>query len=235
KTMQYLQLLKEKQVDGMIFTSETLKEEYYNFIKEMEIPMVLLSSESYDFPVPFVKVNDQHAAYSATEYLIKKGHEKIGMISGNANDPVAGLPRINGVKQAMQANNFPVHDHQIVVETGFGFEDGINGFHRLIKQFPDITAIFAASDEIALGVISAAYQLNVKVPDDISLIGYDNLSIAEMSTPPLTSVHQPLYDMGAKATELVFEMINQPEKLVESRIFQHEIKERDSVKDLSSN
>ncbi|MFD1849347.1 LacI family DNA-binding transcriptional regulator [Oceanobacillus bengalensis] len=232
KTMQYLQLLHEKQVDGIIFTSETLKEEYYQFVKKMNIPMVLLSTESYTFPVPFVKVNDKHAAYSATEYLIKNGHKTIGMISGKKEDLVAGQPRIDGFLQAMKAYELPVSDNHVVCEDGFSFEDGVSGFHNLQKQLPDMTAIFAASDEIALGIISTAYQMNIRVPEQLSVIGYDNLTIAEMSIPPLTTVGQPLYEMGEKATEMVFEMFEK-KQTVESRIFPHEIVERKSVKNVT--
>ncbi|MEQ6376276.1 LacI family DNA-binding transcriptional regulator [Bacillaceae bacterium S4-13-56] len=231
KTLQYLHLLHEKQVDGIVFTSELLKEEYYQFVNKMEIPMVLLSTESYDFSVPYVKVNDQHAAYTATEYLIKKGHKKIRMISGNKEDIIAGIPRINGFLQAMNHYGIPVSKDDVFSDGGFSFEDGVNCFRQLIQDAPDTTAVFAASDEIALGLISAAYQMNINIPDQISVIGYDNLSIAEMSIPPLTSVAQPLYEMGKKATEMVFEMID-TKRNVESRIFPHIVVERESVKDL---
>ncbi|SHF95068.1 LacI family DNA-binding transcriptional regulator [Ornithinibacillus halophilus] len=229
KTMQYLQLLKEKQIDGIIFASELLTEDYYQFVKKMEIPIVLLSTISYDHPVPYVRVDDQHAAYSATDYLIKNGHKNIGMIGGNKEDMVAGQPRIDGYLQAMEKHNLSCTDKQIVSGHGFGFEDGVDGFRKLIEQFPEVTAVFAASDEIALGVISVAYQMGIKVPEQLSIIGYDNLSLAEMSIPPLTTVAQPLKQMGEKATEMVFDIINN-NKTVESRIFPHAIVERDSVR-----
>ncbi|MFC3883945.1 substrate-binding domain-containing protein [Bacillus songklensis] len=101
----------------------------------------------------------------------------------------------------------------------------------LLKQAPDLTAVFAASDELAIGAISAAYQFGKKVPEDLSIIGYDNLSIAEMSIPPLTSVAQPLNDMGEKAASMVFEMI-ESNKLAPSCIFPHKIIERKSVRSL---
>ncbi|SET17653.1 transcriptional regulator, LacI family [Oceanobacillus limi] len=230
KTMQYLELLREKQIDGIIFSSEVLTEEYYQFMKKMDVPIVLLSTVSFDYPVPYVRVDDQHAAYTATEYLIKKGHRNIGMISGTKEDVVAGQPRIDGFTQAMDRNKLPVTNN-IVAAPGFGYEDGKEAFKQLITQNPDVTAVFAASDELALGVISTAYQMDIKIPDDLSVIGYDNVSLAEMSIPPLTSVGQPLSTMGEKATEMIFEMINTNQS-VESRIFPHEIVERQSVKEL---
>ncbi|WP_026907172.1 LacI family DNA-binding transcriptional regulator [Paucisalibacillus globulus] len=233
KTMKYLQLLYEKQVDGIIFVSEELKEEYYQFINRMKIPIVLLSTETYQFPVPYVKVNDQHAAFSATEFLIKKGHRNIGMVSGNKEDMVAGQSRINGFMQAMKHYQLPVSEKHFVSESGFGFDDGRNGLPRLMKQYPDITAVFAASDEIAFGILSSAYTMKINVPEQLSVIGYDNLSIAEMSIPPLTTVAQPLVEMGEMATKMILEIINTNQK-VESKIVAHRIVERESVRDLTN-
>ncbi|QNG59914.1 substrate-binding domain-containing protein [Bacillus sp. PAMC26568] len=228
KTMKYLQLLNEKRVDGIIFTSEVLKEEYYEFIQKMNIPLVLLSTESRAYSVPYVKVDDRHAAYSATQYLIKNGHTRIGMISGNRNDLIAGKPRIEGFKNALMDHGLPIQDSQIVYSEGFTLADGMDGLKKLRNQAPGVTAVFTASDEIAFGAISAAFQMGVKIPEDLSIIGYDNLKIAEMSIPPLTSLAQPFYEMGEKAARMIFDMMN-GDQLVESRIMPHSIKERSSV------
>lgn len=228
KTMKYLQLLNEKRVDGIIFTSEVLKEEYYEFIQKMNIPLVLLSTESRAYSVPYVKVDDRHAAYSATQYLIKNGHTRIGMISGNRNDLIAGKPRIEGFKNALMDYDLPIQDSQIIYSEGFTFTDGLQGLKKLRNQAPEVTAIFTASDEIAFGAISAAFQMGIKIPGDLSIIGYDNLKIAEMSIPPLTSLAQPFYEMGEKAARMIFDMMN-GDQLVESRIMPHSIKERSSV------
>ncbi|MCM3584609.1 LacI family transcriptional regulator [Mesobacillus maritimus] len=231
KTMQYLQLLHEKQVDGIIFASTSLTEEYYQFIENKGIPIVLLSTKSDQFPVPYVKVDDEVAAYTATEYLIKKGHRTIGMLSGNRDDRIAGKPRVDGFIKALKNYQLSVNEDHIVSFHGFSFHDGVNCFQQLIHQIPDVTAVFAASDEMALGMISAAYEMGIKVPEQISVIGYDNLSIAEMSIPPLTSVAQPLCEMGEAAAEMVFEVIENNQK-VNSQICAHHIVERKSVRSL---
>jgi LacI family transcriptional regulator len=230
KTMKYLQLLNEKRIDGIIFTSAPLLEEYYQYIKKMNVPMVLLSTETYAHPVPYVKVNDRHAAYTATQFLINKGHKKIGMISGNKDDIISGKPRIDGYISALQDHNLPIDEKKIIFNRGFSFHDGMESLKILLKQAPDLTAVFAASDELAIGAISSAYQLGIKVPDELSIIGYDNLSIAEMSVPPLTTVAQPLTEMGEMAANMLFEMLDS-DKLIESRIMPHKIVERKSVSD----
>jgi LacI family transcriptional regulator len=230
KTIKYLQLLIEKRVDGIIFASEILKEEYHQYITKSKMPLILLSTESYTYPVPFVKVNDYHASYSAAKYLIDKGHTKIGMISGNKEDIIAGKPRIEGFQKALSDHNIPLDDQNIVFSRGFTFPDGVEGLRKLLDQFPDVTAIFGASDEIAIGALSAAYQLGIKVPEDLSVMGYDNLQLAEMSIPPLTTVGQPLAKMGETAAKMLLKMLETGE-VPESRIMPHKIIERLSVKE----
>ena len=226
--MKYLQLLNEKRVDALIFTSEILIEEYYHYIMKMNVPMVLLSTKSEKFDVPFVKVDDYAASFDGTEYLIKKGHRKIAMISGDEKDIIAGLPRINGFKDAMKKHNLPINHEQIVIAS-FSFKDGVVGLRQLMDQAPDITAIFAASDEVAIGVLSEAYKSGIKIPEDLSIIGYDNLVLAEMSTPPLTSVAQPLEKMGEKAASMV-EHQEGAGALPLRSVLPHSIAERQSVR-----
>ncbi|MEK3889781.1 LacI family DNA-binding transcriptional regulator [Bacillus sp. FSL K6-3431] len=229
RTMKYLQLLNEKRIDGLIFTSALLKEEYYEYMKKMKVPAVLLSTKSIDYPLPYVKVDDHDASYAATQYLIQKGHKDIGMLSGNKSDPISGRPRIEGYKQALQENNLTFEENAIVECKGFSYEDGKDNLERLVAQAPHITAMFAASDEIAIGAMSAAYRLGIKVPDDLSIIGYDNLKISEMTVPPLTTVAQPLFEMGAKAADQLFKMVDSIGD-VYNITMPHQIIERNSVK-----
>ncbi|WP_043934718.1 LacI family DNA-binding transcriptional regulator [Bacillus sp. EB01] len=231
KTMKYLRLLGEKRVDGIIFTSEVLLKEYYQVIEKMNVPLVLLSTKSDSLPVPYVKVDDFQAAYSATEYLIQKGHRNIGMISGNSEDIIAGKPRIEGFIQAMKDNHIPFDENHIVNTGGFGFDRGITGMRDMLNQVPDVTAIFAASDEIAIGAISIANILGKKVPEDISIIGYDDINLASMSVPPLTTIHQPFIKMGELAGKMLLDMM-ETDQVPDSKIIEHTIIERNSVKEL---
>lgn len=231
RTLKYLQVLNEKRVDGIIFTSEELKEEYYKVMKEMNIPIVLVSTESNHYPLPYVKVDDFKAAYSATEYLIKNGHKKIAMISGRKDDPIAGMPRIEGYKQALKDYGISFDENRISYGDGFGFSVGITSMEELLEKAPDTTGVFAASDEIAIGAISVANKYNLKIPNDLSIIGYDNLKIAEMSAPPLTTIGQPLYEMGQTSANLLLKMI-ETKAPVKSIVIPHEIVERQTVKKL---
>jgi LacI family transcriptional regulator len=229
RTLHYLQVLSERRVDGIIIVSELVKEEYYKVLTEMKIPTVLVSSISLQFPIPYVKVDDRHAAFSATDYLIKKGHTKIAMIIGYGADPIAGIPRIEGYRSAHQANGLQIYDDYIIDPIGWDHPAGIRAMEEILRKQLDITAIFASSDELAAGVMSVAYKNGIKIPDQLSIIGYDNTKLSEMLTPSLTTVAQPLQEMGMVAATMLLEM-KETGEVTQSRIMNHQIVERDSVR-----
>ncbi|MFC0469839.1 LacI family DNA-binding transcriptional regulator [Halalkalibacter kiskunsagensis] len=232
RTLEYLSVLGEKKVDGIILTSSPLKEEYYKEIKALDIPVILLSSMSYRYSVPYVKVDDKQAAYHAASYLIQNGHTKIAMISGSQDDELAGLPRYEGFIKALGDHGLSVNEN-IIVYGDFGFQSGRTSMEQLLPFRDEFTAIFVASDDMAMGAISVASEHNLKVPDDFSVIGYDNTNIAEMAIPPLTTVAQPLREMGKVAITKLIEMINNQDTIA-SAIMAHEIIERKTVKKIIS-
>jgi LacI family transcriptional regulator len=230
RTMEYLRVLGEKQVDGIIFTSEFLKDEYHRVLQSMKIPVLLVLSGSHSNTVPYVIVDDKLAAYQATEYLIKKGHTKIAIISGTNEDLLAGVLRINGFLQALQDNGIQHNDQRHVIGD-FTFKSGCDAMEILLQRAPDTTAVFATSDEMAAGVLTVAAKHGIRVPEQLSVIGFDNLKLAEMVTPPLTTVEQPLIKMGEYAAEKLITMI-ETGKMIDSSIMPHRIVERQSVKSL---
>ncbi|MNI81569.1 HTH-type transcriptional repressor CytR [compost metagenome] len=112
---------------------------------------------------------------------------------------------------------------------GFTFEGGCRAAERLLTASPEVTAVFAAGDEMAIAVISVAARLGIAVPDQLAVIGYDNLKLAEMSNPPLTTVAQPLHEMGRIASEKLIEMLATGH-LAASEVVPHRVIERQTVK-----
>ena len=225
RTIEYLDVLSEKQVDGIIITSEWLKEVYEEALVAMKIPVILVLTVSSHLQIPHIKLDDKQAAYQATQFLIDRGHKEIGMISGTKNDKLAGLPRIEGYKQALADNSLTISEDRIAYGD-FAYKSGITCMEELFQRSPDITAVFAASDEMAVGALSCAYKKGIKVPDELSVIGYDDTQDAEMAIPPLTTVHQPIYEMGQRAVEMLFS----GKETAESVVMPHHIVERDSVR-----
>ncbi|WP_216322156.1 LacI family DNA-binding transcriptional regulator [Deinococcus aestuarii] len=232
RTLDYLQLLAEKRVDGIIFASEVLRREYASFIQKLRIPLVVFSGESADPDIPTIRCDDRQAAYTATAYLISQGHERIGLLYGGAHETPEQNGRVLGFHEAHRDHGLAVEPGQVLLMNGFAFKDGQAGGTALLGQARGLTAIFASSDELALGVMSAARTKGIRVPDDLSVMGFDDLPLAEMSLPPLTTVRQPLYGMGRRAATLLLDHIQDIRKLEGHVAFPTTIVERQSVRRL---
>lgn len=232
RTMKYLQVLREKQVDGLIFSSEVLKEEYHSVLEKMRIPIVLTSSKTQYADVPHVKVDDYQASFDAVDYLISKGHRNIAMISGTKTDKIAGLPRVRGYKKALEKHRIPFRP-DLLAYGDFMFDQGYIAMETLLKRAPDLTAVFAASDEMAVAAMAAAAKHGLRVPDDLSVMGYDDTKLAAMVYPPLTAIRQPLHDLGRIACKKLIHMIETGE-IEKNEIVPHSIVERQTVKALAN-
>lgn len=233
RMVHYLTVLKEKQVDGIIFTSEPVTAEYYEMFMRSNIPVVLAATQSLEYSLPSVKIDDEKAAYDAVKHLVDKGHQNIGMISGPTTDSIAGFPRYLGFKQALK-DLLDISDLENQVEFGaYLFQDGFEAMKRLLDKNSDVTAVFCASDEMALGAISYLYKKGLRVPEDISIMGFDNTKLAKVSIPQLTTVAQPIYEIGQQAMKTLHSTIVSKELKKTRNYLPHQIIERESVRDFS--
>jgi LacI family transcriptional regulator len=223
RTMEYLRVLGEKQVDGLVFTSEWVSPDYGRALEALRVPVVLVATASAEYAFPSVKVDDRAASRDAVNYLLARGHRDIGLISGPASDPIAGGPRIEGWRDALRAAGLAASDRHMAFGD-FHFPSGRRAMAELWARCPEVTAVFATSDEMAMGVLSFCHEQGIPVPERLSVVGYDDTQIAEMGNPPLTSVHQPVYEMGQAAATLLFQTEER-----KGRIFPHGLVERQSV------
>lgn len=228
RTLDYLKILEERQLDAAIIVSIKINDEYYEALKKLEIPYILISTMSPKYDMPHIKVDDLSAAYTATKYLLDRGHKKIAMISGNEDDTIAGSPRVQGYMKALFEYGIDI-DEELIEYGNFSYKSGIQCMNTLLKRKKEFTAIFVASDDMAVGVLNVAYRKNIRVPNDLSIVGYDNTKVAEMSIPPLTTLSQPLYDMGCKAFNEILNMLNGNDSKKQI-IMKHTIAERETVK-----
>ncbi|MFB4162470.1 LacI family DNA-binding transcriptional regulator [Alteribacillus sp. JSM 102045] len=233
KMIEYLRVLKEKQVDGFVFTSEPVSEEYFNIFQELGLPVVLAATHSLEYDLPSVKVDDETAVQDTVDFFIKKGHKDIGMISGPTLDPIAGSPRLYAFKNAMR-QKLNCTDFENTVEYGsFTFESGYTAMKKLYNKNKSITAVFCASDEMALGAMSYLDQKGVNVPDHMSVMGFDNTKMAKMSIPKLTTVAQPMYDIGYQSVTALEQILEEGQSSQFRKYLKHTIAERESVKDIN--
>ncbi len=227
RTMSYLKTLSEKRVEGILFISEWLTDEYAVFLESLQIPVVLVATSNPASPFPSVKVDDFAAAYSATRYLIDHGHTRIGLISGTEKDPIAGRPRIEGFKRAMKDADLRC-DQACIAFGDFHFESGIAAMAELDSRGLELSAVCAASDEMALGAMTYMHRMGRNLPEDLSIIGFDDTLDALMAYPALTTLHQPIELMGERAMDMLCSGTADDRQI----ILEHHITERDSVKDL---
>ncbi|MEK4971799.1 LacI family DNA-binding transcriptional regulator [Niallia sp. FSL R7-0648] len=223
-----LKMLEERKVDGLVIVSIPLMEDQIQAIESLSIPYVLLSTDTPNKQIPFIKVDDYEAAYAATKYLINHGHRKIGLAGVDYSDRVAGTPRIEGYKKALKDHGLSFSANDIKAGD-YSFTAGKEALYAFRTEKNGITAVFCVSDEVALGIISAAYELGIKIPEDLSVIGYDNTRVAEMAVPPLTAIEQPFRLMGEKGCFKIIEAIQQ-KAAVKTEMLPFNIVERASVK-----
>jgi DNA-binding LacI/PurR family transcriptional regulator len=195
-------------IDGLIIFSLNPTEDDLRRLSTANIPTVLV--EAFHPNLHSIFLDDVAASRHAVEYLIALGHRKIGYISDYLDDPFGSLysrNRYSGYRQALQAAGLPVRpDYHRQVWPGR--EEGYQMAFDLLNLDDPPTAIFAYSDELALGVLEAARDLKFTVPVDLSVIGYDDIRLAQFAQ--LTTVRQYLFESGVQGVELLFEVINTP-------------------------
>jgi len=195
-------LHKQQKVDGMILTPPLtdymplitkLKQEKANFIN--------ISPIHHDPDIPDVHTNEQQAANALTQHLLALGHKKIGIILGPL-DHAASINRLAGFKQALSAANI-TFDNKYIMQGLFDFESGKACTEKLLNIQPRPTAIFACNDAMAAGAMSVAYERGMTLPQDLSIIGFDDSPTASRLKPTLTTVKQPTRELAKNAAEIL--------------------------------
>jgi LacI family transcriptional regulator, galactose operon repressor len=174
-----------------------------------------------------VVVANEEGAYQGTKHLIRCGHRHLAVITGPALLAVA-TERLKGFKRALREARLPIAP-EFIQEATFDTQSGAQAAKRLLRMLPRPTAIFACNDMMALGVLHAAHELGLRCPEDVSLVGFDNLDFCEYTSPALTSVYQPGYQLGAVAADLILERIRGLEDAPKHFALETELKIRNSV------
>lgn len=227
--------LKQHGVDGIIFTSKLVTDDYNPVLMRVGLPVVLvLTQASGKMQLPAYKVDEVKAEFDAVAHLVSRGHQRIGIIAANLDDEVTGTQRYQGYRQAVSHYGLPFDDS--FVEVGnYRFMDGYTAMQRLLsrQEKNQLTAVVTVSDEMAVGAMRCLYDNGLRVPDDISVVGFDDLRIAAMTTPRLTTVRQPFFEIGEKAINHLMALIEEPASTVQQQgiyYLPHHVVERESVR-----
>jgi LacI family transcriptional regulator len=223
----FLRRLKGETLDGIIFIHELDNPLIYRYIQERGLPVALCTFEKQEFGFPAVHIEEEASAELAVEYLIRRGHRNIGLITGEHFS--FGRQREDGYKKALAAHGIPSTPELTVRVPAYNPEAGRTGMLTLIKRKHPLTAVFAVTDELAIGAIKALSESGLKVPEDVSVIGLDDIDISAFTTPGLTTVRQPIFEMGKKSADLVCEWIARGRMQGRTELFTATIVERESV------
>lgn len=226
----YLTILGQKKADGLILLTARTDQKILEELSQ-DYPVVLACEYYEGTKLPSVSIDNVSSARKATEYLISLKHKRIGHISGPLN-VVVGRDRCKGFHQAMAKHGLSV-DPSLVQEGEFSFESGFNLMMKFLSLEEPPTAIFAGNDEMAMGAVKAATSKGYRVPEDLSVVGFDDIKFASIFEPALTTIVQPTFDMGQKAMHLLLRLINNEELEKDQFILPDKLIVRDSCKELT--
>ncbi len=225
---EYPKMLKERNVDGVVLIG-VLQEKFISQLKKQNIPTILIDPKIITKEFNQVLIDNEHGAYLATQYLINKGHKRIAFISGDL-ERESFRQRYSGFKKAMNHYKLNIGDNYI--QTG-GLENGYELVSALLNQKDRPTAIFAANDINAIYGYRAIKDCNFQIPEHISIIGFDDIELAKMATPPLTTIRVYKEEMGSIAVRNLLQIINKETDRPMSVLVPVRLIERSSVNALN--
>ena len=227
KELKLINTMLEKQVDGILFMGGTITEEHIRQFKTSSVPVVLAATYDETNEVGSVNIDYEIAAYEATKYLLEKGKKVPAYVNGSAEFSM-NEHKYNGYKRALKEANLTLREDYIT-EGDFSYESGIEAAKYLVELDDRPDSIFVASDEMALGVIHGVQDAGLQVPNDIQIFGFNNTRLSTMVRPTLSTVVQPMYDIGAVAMRLLTKYMNKEEVEEKNVILPHRIELRDST------
>jgi LacI family transcriptional regulator len=204
-TRQWLRNVQARNTDGVILVASEVQSPLHAELRRLGVPAVVIDPAGVPAQdVPTVGAANWSGALAATEHLLSLGHRRIGFVAG-PRTLVCSRTRLDGYRAGLEAAQLAA-DPELVAPGDFSHESGFKGAAALLALRRPPTAIFASSDQMALGAYEAVRQRGLRVPDDVSIVGFDDLPEVRWSSPPLTTVRQPLSDMGALAARTLLRL-----------------------------
>lgn len=232
-TEELISFLQNWNVDGLFFTG-IFHDNFFDALSSFDIPIVLIDSYVRQDSIYNVGLEDFKGSYLATRHLIDKGHRRIGFATPLLKDGGVLQERFLGYKAALTEAGIPF-DPSILFEYEM---DSVASCHAAaddIAGHRDLTGIVAAADLLAAGIVSGLHKNNIRVPEDISIVGFDDLTLCQMVTPPLTTIHQDMHRKAQLAAEFMVQLLNGEKPEQSNVILPVRLVERDSVLDISGN
>jgi DNA-binding LacI/PurR family transcriptional regulator/NAD(P)-dependent dehydrogenase (short-subunit alcohol dehydrogenase family) len=213
-------LVEERSVDGVLLrTANDIHEEYLDILEHAGLPYVVIKRDIPGRTLNCVISNDAAGARMATSHLLELGHKRVGFVCAKPNITL-GRERLAGYREALREWGIAFDGALVRQEPYFTIERGYQAVKKLLEQPSPPSAIFVASDTMALGGYEAARELHLKIPDDVAFVGYDDIAPVSVLQPPLTTVRTSYYDFGRLATELLIDLIDHKEVVNRRRVIE---------------
>ncbi|CAM3918229.1 catabolite control protein A [Lederbergia lenta] len=229
KELHLLNTMLGKQVDGIVFMGADITEEHVVEFKRSPAPIVLAGSVEQSHEIPSINIDYQQAAYDAVTSFIEQGHKKIAFVVGPLHHVINREYMLEGYKAALKQANIPL-DENLIAEGDDTYDSGIEAWEKLNGLDERPTAVLASNDEMALGVMHGAQDQGLTIPKDLEVITSGNTRLSLMVRPTLTTIAQPLYDLGAVSMRLLTKLMNKEEVEEQSVVLPHRIEFRGSTK-----
>jgi LacI family transcriptional regulator len=213
KEANYVANLAKGMVDGLLLVLPRSLAGFIGTLTQRNFPFVLIDHQGTGQDCPAVGATNWQGGYNATEFLIKLGHQRIGFITGS-KDLGCSVDRLAGYRSALRTYHIP-ESPELIFEGTFFQPDGYAGASALLDLPVAPTAIFASNDVMAMGVMDAVRNRGLRVPDDVSILGFDDIPQASLVRPALTTINQPLEKMGRVATQMLLDLLQNPGKKAE--------------------
>jgi LacI family transcriptional regulator len=201
KELNCVSMLVAKQVDGIVFIGASSESEHISLLTEQAVPVVVADRQLLDSEVDLVLVDTHRGGHLVAEHLVSQGHRRIGCVTG-PSDTTLSADRVHGYIDALAAAGLPLDD-TLIAKGDFRHSTGALGASQLLDLPDPITAIFACNDAMAIACVAVVREGGLAIPDDISIIGFDNVPRAAFTSPPRTTVAQPIEEIGKVATDLL--------------------------------
>jgi len=201
-----VEILREKRVDAIIVTASRVGSLYIPLLEKLSVPIVLINNQQEGRYVYSVGTDNLQGGRLAARYLLELGHRRLGYIAG-PEWAVASKLRLEGARQALQERGLDF-DPDLIAQGDGRAEGGQEAMLQLLRHAEPPTAVFCYNDMTAIGAMTMAQQQGLRVPEDISIIGYDDIAFTAYTTPPLTTIRQRKYEMGRQATEMALALLN---------------------------
>lgn len=202
------QMVQGKRVDGVILLTARVEDPLLRVLHENHIPAVLIGRPATPSTISWVNNDNKKAAYDATSHLLKLGHKTIGFIGG-APDLVVTMDRLTGYASALQDAGIQF-DPVLTTSETFLEEGGYTGMMRLLATLERPSAIIASDDVLAFGAMRAAGELGYRIPEDLAIVGFNDIPLAKLANPPMTTMNVHIFELGQLAAKILIEQIEWP-------------------------